>query len=56
MLSMRAGAAGSDCQVSTNDAIQALVFTLYAHLRGWPLVPTSPQMFTTTAGEGSRSF
>ncbi|EFN51753.1 hypothetical protein CHLNCDRAFT_139681 [Chlorella variabilis] len=36
-------------QISTNDAVQAMIFTLYNDLRGKPLVPTSPQMFTVTA-------
>jgi hypothetical protein len=37
-------------QVSTADSVQALLFTLINDLRGLPLVPSTPQMFTTTAG------
>jgi hypothetical protein len=36
--------------ISSNDAVQALMFTLFNDLHDAPLVPSSPQMFTITAG------
>lgn len=49
-------AAAGGFQISTNDAVQAMIFTLYNDLRGKPLVPTSPQMFTVTAGRSVHRY
>ena len=42
--------AGSSCPISTNDAVQALLFTLISDMRGRPLVPTSREVATINAG------